>query len=740
MLAADPKSRPPRGGGGDPRRGGRVRWVEAGAALVLLLVAGGSVLRMVQDISAGRVLAQGPWGLWGWVAPIVLALTVLSLMILRRINLVWSDRLQAVEPELRRSLARTFALVGLVPTVLMLTLAIAYFSIGFSGWIDRTFDRVLADQTALADGYAQDLKNRVGDSVSGMAQDIRAILQDRPGLGLIERFLQERADLGGYWHLYLYDATGAPLLRYGPGQTFDPIIPGAAFRESSQALSGRLILDQAADFTQVKVLAPVPTTVPPVFVYGAQLVDTAFTESAESAREARAQLTRIEGRLRLTFFVVTALLILVALVLLFGATLLGLWFANRLLDPIGNIIAAAKDMGEGALDARVPVSDRQFAEFQALSNAFNTMAGRLERQRADLRTANAQIEQRSQFTTAVLTGVSAGVIGVGARYEVTLPNRAASDLLGIDLGQHLGEDIRKILPEFRGLLSRVMTSTGAIRRQEVKMFQKTTGKLLILLASAIAERRGDEVDGFVLTFDDVSELASAQRHSAWSEVARRIAHEIKNPLTPIQLSTERLKRRFSTVIPADGQDVFALCLDTILKQVETISRMVGEFSSFSRMPTANLTEMDLGQAVRQAHFLQAARFEGQDWQVTLPEVPVWIQGDAALLTQAIQNLIKNAGEAAQMGVDPRQRKVWIDLKVDAAGQACLSIRDTGPGFREDLLAKIGEPYVSTKKNGTGLGLAIVKKIMEDHGAGFSPANHEAGGAILTLTFPPLAKI
>ncbi len=717
----------------------RLRWVEISTVLVLLLVSGVSVVRMVQDISAGRVLSQGPWGLWGWVAPIILALALLSLLILRRINLLWSDRLKAVEPELRRSLARNFALVGLVPTALMLTLAIAYFSIGFSGWIDRTFDRVLANQNALAEGYVEDLKNRVGDSVSSMAQDIQAILQERPGLGLIERFMQERADLGGYWHLYLYDATGAPLLRYGPGQSFDPIIPGAAFRESSQALSGRLILDQAEDFTQVKVLVPVPTTVPPVFVYGAQLVDTAFTRSAESARDARTQLTKIEGRLRLTFFVVTALLILIALVLLIAATLLGLWFANRLLDPIGNIIAAAKDMGEGALDVRVPVSDRQFAEFQALSNAFNTMAGRLERQRADLRAANVQIEQRSQFTTAVLTGVSAGVIGMGARYEVTLPNRAASDLLGIDFGQHLGEDMRQILPEFKGLLTQVKRSKGSIRGHEIKMFQKTTGKLLILLASAIAERTEGEVVGFVLTFDDVSELASAQRQSAWSEVARRIAHEIKNPLTPIQLSTERLKRRFSTVIPIDERDVFALCLDTILKQVETISRMVSEFSSFSRMPAANLAEMDLAQVVRQAHFLQAARFERQDWQITLPEVPVWIQGDSALLTQAIQNLIKNAGEAAQTRVDPQQRKVWIDLKVDEAGQACLAIRDTGPGFRADLLSKIGEPYVSTKKGGTGLGLAIVQKIMEDHGAGFSPANQEKGGAILTLTFPPLSK-
>ena len=352
------------------------RWIEIFGILALLIVVVGAVVLMVQDISAGRFLTQRGWNLWVWIAPFTGALVALSFLILRRIKLYWSDRLQSVEPELRRSLARTFALVGLMPTALILTLAIAYFSVGFSGWIDRTFDRVLADQNALADGYAQDLKNRVGDSVSSTAQGVQAILEDRPGRGLIEQFLKERAEFSGYWHLYLFDATGVPLLRYGTGQSFDPIIPGSAFREASQALSGRLIIDQVGEFTQVKVLAPVPAHCAARICF---MVHNWWIQplqrGADSAREARSQLTKIEGRLRVTFFVVTALLILVALVLLFGATLLGLWFANRLLEPIRHIISAAKNMGDGSLDVRVPVSGRQFAEFRALSNAFNNMAG-----------------------------------------------------------------------------------------------------------------------------------------------------------------------------------------------------------------------------------------------------------------------------------------------------------------------------------------------------------------------------
>lgn len=710
-------------------------WIEISLAIVLIFFAVFFIWKMVGDISDGRILTYTTRELWLWAIPVLAPLILLSLLLLRQVNRSWVRRLGSIRPDLRRRLAQTFAIVGLAPTLLILLLAIAYFNIGFSGWINKTFDRVLSDQTALAEGYSLDLKNRIGDSIGSIGQDVSAILEEGGGLSTIENFFQERASVGSYWHLYLYDATGSPVLRFGPGQNFDPIIPGSAFREASQSLNGRLNLTSQEGFKQVKALAVVPQTVPPVFVYGSQLVDSAFTESADSAREARAQLSSIEVRLRLTFFIVSSSLIAVALVLLFGATALGLWFANRLLEPIGNIIAAAKVMGEGALDARVPISDRQFAEFRELSLSFNFMAGQLENQQADLRSANEQIKQRSQFTTAVLTGVSAGVLGLDANFCLTLPNKAASDLLGIDLSKSHGEDVRVLLPEFAGLLEQAAQKRGTVRSREVKIFHRSTGSLLVLLASAVSERTDGEVIGFVLTFDDISELASAQRQSAWSEVARRIAHEIKNPLTPIQLSTERLKRRFSKDVPDEGREVFNLCLDTISKQVDTISRLVNEFSSFSRLPTATLAKMDLAQAVRQAHFLQAARFEAQDWVVTVPENAVWINGDSTLINQAVQNLIKNAGEAARGSSGGDLPSVFISLSVNKINQAVLVIADNGHGFAEELLSKIGEPYVSTKEGGTGLGLAIVKKIMEDHGAAFSPRNRKSGGAEISLTFP-----
>ena len=718
----------------------RFVFIEAGLIFILVVLAVVFMAQMVQDVAQGRLLQLSSSELWKWASPILIILSILCGLTLRRINLFWSRRIRAARSDLRRRLAQSFVLVGICPTVLILILAVAYFSIGFSGWIDRMFDRVLADQTSLAQGYAEDLKNRVEDDVARLAQSLSSAFENRVGARGIDRLMQQSAEIGSYWHLYLYDATGTPILRHGLGQSFDPIIPGAAFREATQSLNGRLNLSLDDDFQRVKVLAQVPNTVPTLFIYGSQLVDSAFVESAASARQAREELQNINSRLRYTFFVVSAVLIFVALVLLLGAAAFGIWLANRLLEPIGNIIAAASDIGDGFLDVRVPVSDRQFAEFQNLSQSFNIMASRLEQQQSDLKDANTQIEQRSHFTTTVLAGVSAGVLGLDAHFRLTLPNRSASDLLGLDLAVHIGKDVRDVLPEFSPLLNQAAQETNSVRSQEVKIFHKSSGNLLILLASAIAERIGDLVVGYVLTFDDISALASAQRHSAWSEVARRIAHEIKNPLTPIQLSTERLKRRIGSKIDGQDQDIFNLCLDTIGKQVETMSRLVNEFSSFSRMPTATLTKIDVAQVARQAHFLQAARFATQDWTLDIPELAVWINGDASLLSQAIQNLLKNAGEAATKPGSSALRRVCLSLSQGDGGFVTLTVHDNGKGFDEPMLPRIGEPYVSTKKDGTGLGLAIVKKIMEDHGGRFSPSNHREGGAQITLTFPGFATV
>ena len=333
------------------------------------------------------------------------------------------------------------------------------------------------------------------------------------------------------------------------------------------------------------------------------------------------------------------------------------------------------------------------------------MAGQLEQQRDDLRAANRALDERRQFTSAVLAGVSAGVLGLDAQFRLTLPNLAASDLLGLDMETRVGQDIRQILPEFTAILESAGQAEGGIRAQEIKLFHKKTGNLQILLASALAEVFNGQVGGYVLTFDDVTELASAQRQSAWAEVARQIAHEIKNPLTPIQLSAERLRRRFADDVGEDGREVFSLCLDTIARQVETISRLVNEFSSFSRMPKAALNKMDLAAVTRQAFFLQASGFEGQDWQCKVPEMPVMIKGDQALIGQAIQNLLKNAGEALQdaKGEGAKAGEVTLTLDRDESGAAWVHVADTGAGFADTVLERLGTPYVSTKQSGTGLG-------------------------------------
>ena len=674
-----------------------------------------------------RQIAEGAQN-WLSAAALLIGLLLFGLLLLVRINAYWARRRSIGRSDLRQRLLLLFAGVGVVPTLLTLFLLIAILAFGFSGWISRSLEQVQESQQDLAASYVADLRARMRQDVDLIAQTVGGLRLEADPRSAIGTYLQQTAVGGDFWQLYLYDASGRPLIGAGPGQNFEPILSLSSFRQASEALDGRLDLSDQEDLRRLRVLSLVPDTLPPLFVYGSRVIDPAFLETATAAQMAAAELTDLNGRLNRAFFITGLVMMAVTFVLLLLVVMLGLWFAGRLIEPIGNIIAAARDMGQGSLNVRVPVSSRQFSEYRALSDTFNTMASQLERQQDDLRAVNQALNERQQFTSAVLAGVSAGVLGLDGAYALTLPNRAAADLLGIAMEAEIGKDIREVLPEFSALLSATQAADGSVRAQEVKLFNRKTGNLQVLLASALAESVDGRIVGYVVTFDDVTELASAQRQSAWAEVARQIAHEIKNPLTPIQLSAERLRRRFSDDVAEEGREVFTLCLDTIARQVETISRLVTEFSSFSRMPKASLCSVDLAQIARQAFFLQASGFEAQDWVCDVPEVPVVINGDQTLIGQAIQNLLKNAGESGG-------GHVRLKLESQAAGDIWVTVTDTGPGFPPDMLEKLGTPYVSTKQGGTGLGLAIVKKIMEDHGGGFVPSNRAEGGAQIRLTFP-----
>jgi two-component system nitrogen regulation sensor histidine kinase NtrY len=437
---------------------------------------------------------------------------------------------------------------------------------------------------------------------------------------------------------------------------------------------------------------------------------------------------------------------LVALLVLCAAVLIGLVMATQIARPVGRLIAAAERVRAGDLAVRVPEA-ASGDEIAGLSRAFNRMTGQLAAQRAELMDAYSQIDERRRFTEAVLLGVSAGVIGLDADGRIELPNRAAGDLLGIDLLGAIGRRLAEVVPEFAALLQQAAESSDHARTAEVQIGPPSRRRTLLVQISA--ERSlapvGDEVPpharGFVATFDDITELQSAQRKAAWADVARRIAHEMKNPLTPIQLSAERLKRRFAREITSDPE-TFTQCADTIVRHVGDIGRMVDEFSSFARMPQPVIKPEDVGRVVREALILPKNAHPDIDWRTTIPERGPYARCDRRQLGQALTNLLQNAADAIAM----RPGAGRIDVVVrDQGDEIMIRVADNGVGLPDSDRARLTEPYITHKPKGTGLGLAIVKKIMEDHGGRIvledraPEADWEGPGAVATLYLPGQAN-
>jgi two-component system nitrogen regulation sensor histidine kinase NtrY len=446
-----------------------------------------------------------------------------------------------------------------------------------------------------------------------------------------------------------------------------------------------------------------------------------------------------------------AIFAVVALLLLMAAVWVGLAFANRLSMPIGRLIAAAERVGRGDLRARVAEHD-EGDELGVLAESFNRMTAELDRQHGELVAANRQIEERRRFIETVLSGVSSGVISLDGEGRVMLPNRAACELLQVEPEQLRGRKLANLSRDVRDLLLRARRRPGRVHERQVVLPRADGTRTLFVRVMAEREApRGvgqdakpvpGQIVGYVVTFDDVSELLSAQRKAAWADIARRIAHEIKNPLTPIQLSAERLKRKYLKQIEQDP-DTFAALSDTIVRHVGDIGRMVDEFSSFARMPAPQMREEDLRRLLQEAAVLQDSGHAEIAYDLALPERPVLRALDASQINRALTNILKNAAESVEgriaaeraAGETPAPGRIALSLVEDEDGWA-VEVADNGRGLPRENRERLTEPYVTTREKGTGLGLAIVKKIMEDHGGDLVLADNPAGqGALVRLVFP-----
>jgi len=448
------------------------------------------------------------------------------------------------------------------------------------------------------------------------------------------------------------------------------------------------------------------------FLYVARLLDPRVVSRVQETQQGAAAFVELEAR-RLGIQVAFALMFtVIALTLLTSSVLIGLNFATWLVAPIRRLMAAANLVSTGDLKVQVPVNKSE-GDLANLGATFNKMTSELRTQRDDLVRASDLIDSRRRFIEAVLSSASAGIIGVDEENKIAVLNRSAEKLIGHPESEALSHPLSDIVPELNEMMA--SAREGMQRLVQGQITISRNGKDRNLSVRVSAEQSGHTQDSYIITLDDITDLVSAQRTSAWADVARRIAHEIKNPLTPIQLSAERIRRKYGKVIVED-RTVFDQCTDTIVRQVDDIRRMVDEFSRFARMPKPVIENEDVADTVRQVVFLMRVGHPDIDIDSEIKEDPMPARFDRRLISQGLQNIIKNASEAIAAVPPAELGKGRIEVRAARDGDdIVIDVIDNGIGLPKESRSRLLEPYVTTREKGTGLGLAIVGRILEDHG-------------------------
>src|SRR5216684_1619667 len=561
---------------------------------------------------------------------LILVLPLCAIVAWRLVQ-VWAERRRGLAgSRLHVRLVILFSLVAVIPTIVVAVFSYLLFTFGLQAWFSERVRTALSGSLAVAEAYLHEHQQTIRADVVSMASDLN---RDAPFLTVnpqrLSQIVAAQAALRSLNEAVVFDADGRILARSGFSLALqlEPV-PDWAVR---QADSGDVAVMTSDNDDRVRALVRLDRF-GEVYLYVGRFVDPAVLDHMKQTQDATNEYKQLEGQ-RSNFQTAFSLMfVAVGLLLLTGAVLVGLRFATKLARPISSLVAAAEQVRAGDLAARVPEGAAD-EEFGSLSRAFNRMTHQLQTQQSELIEANRQLDQRRRFTETVLAGVSAGVIGLDQHGRINLPNRSSSLLLAADLDHLIGHQLGEAVPEMAKLLDEATRRPERLAQSQVQVVRR--GRSQTLLVRIAAEREGGEVKGYIVTFDDITELLSAQRKAAWADVARRIAHEIKNPLTPIQLSAERLKRKYLREIRSDP-DTFSICTDTIIRHVEDIGRMVDEFSAFARMPAPTIKRENLLEICRQPVFLQRNAQTDIDFELVSSEPTLTVPCDAARLWSAFK--------------------------------------------------------------------------------------------------------
>ncbi|WP_416900004.1 MAG: ATP-binding protein [Minwuia sp.] len=691
--------------------------------------------KSISDIPSGIILFD------------LAVLALLAVAITRRVWSIWTaHRDGRAGAGLHMRLASLFAGAAIIPAVLVAGFSMLFFDLRIEGFFSDRAQKAVSESVAIAEKLIQEHRATVRADVLAMAQDLNRVASQVQGdPALLTRLITTQAGARGLSEAMVFDRTGTVLAR--TSLTFDTLaeqLPISAIEEADEGnvVSFPRVEDTLSAGGELTSTGKSGALVQldgflgayRVYLYIARFVEPSVAAQVERAQQAAGEYERLAAQRFSYEFTFVVLFIVVAVLLMLAAVWLALNFSTRISVRLGGVVEAAETIRDGDLRARV-ITSGEDDEIDMLGRTFNRMARQLESQQGELVRANRALEERRRFMETVLSGVSAGVIGTDEAGIVDVPNRSASRLLGLQITDLVGRPLVEAVPEMADLVRQAEARPHRVAEGEITIQVEDERRIFFTRVST--ERRDKEVLGFVVTFDDISALVAAQRTAVWADVARRIAHEIRNPLTPIQLSAERLKRRYlKRIEEEEDREIFQQCTDTIVRQVGDIGRMIEEFSAFARMPAPSMKLENLSELIKQSVFpVQVAHAE-VEIATDLPPEPAMLTCDARQFGQVMTNVLNNACESIERRPDdaaPGRIEVKLICNTDAA---VITVTDNGVGLPAEERDRLTEPYVTTRDKGTGLGLAIVRKIVEDHAGTLHLGDRREGaGARVTLTFP-----
>ncbi len=651
------------------------------------------------------------------LADFIYILVVAALVLQRVAQMISARRAGSAGSQLHLRLTGVFALLTLLPSVLVAVFAVFTLNFGLEGWFSERVRGVVGNSLSAAQAYEaehRDALTRDTEALSRFLTEAR-----RQSVFLSDGELRQVLTRGqsqvqrGLREAYVIDGVGSIRARGERSYLFDFEQPSTV--ELVRAGNGETVIIQDWDLNEFRALVRL-SGFADRYLYVTRDVDGAILNLLDETQETVVlynQLEKDRGRLLFEFGL---LYIGFALILVLAAVWLGLWFAERLARPIGRLMGAAGRIGQGDLNVKV-YEESGNDEIAILGRVFNQMTHELKGQRDTLLERSEQIDRRRRLFDSVLSSVTSGVIGLDTEGRIAFVNRSAERLLDISAEKDHALYLSVVIPEFSALFEQLLENDQDVAQEKVNLLRHGKQESLLVRISN-RQTAGDEIEGYVVSFDDVTDLVSAQRMAAWGDVARRIAHEIKNPLTPIQLSAERIKRKFSKQLAPEEVSSLEQYTDVIVRQTNDLRRIVDEFSKFARMPVPERRSHDIVDLVRGAVLLQRNAMPGIEFLTDLPNQKFPADIDATMIGQALTNLIKNAGEAIESlqekgAPDGHIARISVSLILEDTDMV-MSISDNGIGLPGDR-TRLFEPYVTTRDKGTGLGLPIVKKIIEEHG-------------------------